>query len=99
MKYQRKLTFGLLMIAFLVVLATGATAQQQPVPLKVANIRGNVYWTQGSVETTPGSNGSLGLTARLRKQNSITSGCMCLKVVDTRRFGLSATSTELAFLP
>ena len=24
-----------------------ATAQQQPVPLKVANIRSNIYWTQG----------------------------------------------------
>ena len=54
MKYQRKLTFGLLMISFLVVLATGATAQQQPVPLKVANIRGNVYWTQGGAGANTG---------------------------------------------
>jgi cyclase len=29
------------------VLATAAAAQQQPAPLKVANIRGNIYWTQG----------------------------------------------------
>src|SRR3984957_5315689 len=47
MKYQRKLTLLLAMIAVLAVLATVAVAQQQPVPLKVANIRGNVYWTQG----------------------------------------------------
>jgi cyclase len=47
MKYQRKLIFGLRMIAALAALATVAMAQQQPTPLKVANIKGNVYWTQG----------------------------------------------------
>jgi cyclase len=47
MKYQRKLTFGLEMIAALAALAPVAVAQQQPAPLKVANIRGNIYWTQG----------------------------------------------------
>src|SRR3989442_8261826 len=37
-------------------------------------------------ETTLGSNGGLDQqTAQLRKQNSINSGRMCLKVVDTRR--------------
>ncbi len=47
MKYQRKLAFGLGMIAALAASATIADAQQQPAPLKVANIKGNVYWTQG----------------------------------------------------
>ena len=50
MKYQRKLTFALATIAALCALAASAAAQQQPAPpapLKVANIRGNVYWTQG----------------------------------------------------
>src|SRR3984957_10769908 len=47
MKYQRKLTLLLAMIAVLAVLATVAVAQQQPTPLKVANIRDNIYWTQG----------------------------------------------------
>jgi cyclase len=47
MKYQRKVTLGLSMIVGLFVFASVAMAQQQPAPLKVANIRGNVYWTQG----------------------------------------------------
>jgi cyclase len=47
MNYQRKLTFGLAMIATLAALASVAAAQQQPVPLKVANIKDNIYWTQG----------------------------------------------------
>jgi cyclase len=47
MKYQRKLVFGLGMIAALAAFATIADAQQQPAPLKVANIKGNIYWTQG----------------------------------------------------
>jgi cyclase len=47
MKYQRKLIFGLSMIAALAALAAVAMAQQQAAPLKVANIKGNVYWTQG----------------------------------------------------
>src|SRR5580704_4300880 len=41
------LILGLAMAAAFSALATAATAQQQPVPLKVANIRGNIYWTQG----------------------------------------------------
>src|SRR5450432_657153 len=47
MKHQRGLIFGLAMGTLLAALATVAAAQQQPVPLKVANIKGNVYWTQG----------------------------------------------------
>src|SRR5579863_9662642 len=47
MKYQRKRVFESVLIVALAGLASVATAQQQPVPLKVANIRGNVYWTQG----------------------------------------------------
>jgi cyclase len=47
MKYLQKPIFGLAMIATLTALATVAAAQQQPAPLKVANIKGNVYWTQG----------------------------------------------------
>jgi cyclase len=54
MIYQRKLTFGVLMVAALAALATVATAQQQPVPLKVANIMGNVYWTQGGAGANTG---------------------------------------------
>jgi cyclase len=41
------LILGLAMAAAFSAFATAATAQQQPVPLKVANIRGNIYWTQG----------------------------------------------------
>jgi cyclase len=47
MRYQRKLAFWWPMIAALVALATVVAAQQQPAPLKVANIRDNIYWTQG----------------------------------------------------
>ena len=47
MQNQRKLNFGFLAIAGFFAFATAAMAQQQPAPLKVANIKGNVYWTQG----------------------------------------------------
>jgi cyclase len=47
MKSQRKWMIGLRMVVALAALATVAMAQQQPAPLKVANIKGNVYWTQG----------------------------------------------------
>jgi glyoxylase-like metal-dependent hydrolase (beta-lactamase superfamily II) len=47
MRYQRTLNLGFLTIAAFFALATAAMAQQQPAPLKVANIKGNVYWTQG----------------------------------------------------
>jgi cyclase len=45
MKCLWKPIFGLAMIATLSAVA--AAQQQQPPPLKVANIRSNVYWTQG----------------------------------------------------
>jgi glyoxylase-like metal-dependent hydrolase (beta-lactamase superfamily II) len=45
MKYLWKPIFGLAMIATLYTIA--AAQQQQPPPLKVANIKSNVYWTQG----------------------------------------------------
>jgi len=54
MKNQRKLTFGLLMITGLAAATVTASAQQQPVPLKVANIRDNVYWTQGGAGANTG---------------------------------------------
>ena len=54
MKHQRKLTLVLAMIAGFAVLATIAAAQEQPVPLKVAKIRGNVYWTQGGAGANTG---------------------------------------------
>ena len=44
---RSSLILGLAMAAALGALATAAAAQQQPAPLKVANIRGNIYWTQG----------------------------------------------------
>ena len=47
MRYQGKQTSALAMIAALAGLAAVAAAQQPPTPLKVANIRGNIYWTQG----------------------------------------------------
>ena len=52
MKYQRKMILvpAMLVQAVIVALAlfgSAAMAQQQPAPLKVANIKGNVYWTQG----------------------------------------------------
>ena len=47
MKYRGKLSFGLVMIVVLGTLATLATAQQPPAPLKVMPLKGNIYWTQG----------------------------------------------------
>jgi cyclase len=55
MRNIRKINFGSVFIAALISLATAAVAQQQPAPLKVANIKGNVYWTQG------GSGGNTGI--------------------------------------
>ena len=50
MKNQLKRMFGLAMVVALAVLATEAAAQQgaPPPPLKVMNIKDNVYWTQGA---------------------------------------------------
>jgi cyclase len=54
MKYKGKLTFGLAMIAALAVLPTVAFAQLQAGPLKVMNIRGNIYWTLGGTGENTG---------------------------------------------
>jgi cyclase len=47
MKVSGKPIFAFVMAAGIAVLATAAAAQQQPPPLKVANIKDNIYWTQG----------------------------------------------------
>jgi cyclase len=44
---KSNLIFGLAVATALGAFSIAASAQQQPAPLKVANIRGNVYWTQG----------------------------------------------------
>src|SRR5580704_1057829 len=46
MQYQREMAFVFAMVAAIAVLCTVAAAQQQAA-LKIANIKGNVYWTQG----------------------------------------------------
>src|SRR5579862_3729317 len=51
MRYKVKLIFGLAMIASL---GTIAAAQQQAPPLKVANIKDNIYWTQGGAGANTG---------------------------------------------
>jgi cyclase len=47
MQYQRKLAFVFAMVAAIAALCTVAAAQQQAVPITIANIRDNIYWTQG----------------------------------------------------
>lgn len=47
MNHRSKPTFILAMVSAIVTIATVAAGQQQPTPLKVANIRDNIYWTQG----------------------------------------------------
>lgn len=47
MKNQRKQILGLGLSAVFGLFAGVSMAQQPSVPLKVANIKGNVYWTQG----------------------------------------------------
>jgi cyclase len=46
-RMKNNLILGLATAAAFSMLSTAACAQQQPVPLKVANIKGNIYWTQG----------------------------------------------------
>src|SRR5580704_2101497 len=46
MQYQREMAFVFAMVAAIAVLCTVAAAQQQAA-LKIANIRDNIYWTQG----------------------------------------------------
>lgn len=47
MHIQKHLHFGFAAIGSLSVLATMAVAQQQPQPITVRQLKGNVYWAQG----------------------------------------------------
>src|ERR1700691_5411466 len=47
MKYRAKSPFGLATIAALAAIATVTSAQLMSGPLKVAEIRDNVYWAEG----------------------------------------------------
>src|SRR5271170_5929582 len=53
-KYQRNIALGFAMAVALSALAISSGAQQQPAPLKVANIKGNIYWTQGGAAGNTG---------------------------------------------
>ena len=54
MKDLRKVALGLATLASFVSFATMARAQQQVQPLKVTNVRDNVYWVQGGVGSNDG---------------------------------------------
>jgi glyoxylase-like metal-dependent hydrolase (beta-lactamase superfamily II) len=54
MKNARKVVLGLATIAVWVSFGTLTWAQQQPQPLKVTNIKGNLYWVQGGVGSNDG---------------------------------------------
>ena len=54
MKNLRKVALGLATLASFVSFATLARAQQQVQPLKVTNVRDNVYWVQGGVGSNDG---------------------------------------------
>ncbi len=54
MRNMRKLAFGLAIFAALVCTGTLAEAQQQPAPLKVTQIKDNVYWVQGGAGSNNG---------------------------------------------
>jgi cyclase len=45
--FQKKLVFGFAVLVGWMAFTTLAGAQQQPVPLKVMPLKGNIYWTQG----------------------------------------------------
>jgi glyoxylase-like metal-dependent hydrolase (beta-lactamase superfamily II) len=53
-RFQKKLTFGFAMLVGLMGFATLASAQQQPVPLKVIPLKGNLYWAQGGAGANTG---------------------------------------------
>jgi cyclase len=82
MNDQWKLAMRLAMTAALAALATVAAAQQQPAPLKVANIKDNIYWTQG------GAGGNTGIIV----------GTTGVIVVDTKTTvdSSKAVQTEIA---
>ncbi len=54
MNKMRKLVLGMAGVAALVSFGTLARAQQQPQPLKVTQIKDNVYWVQGGVGSNDG---------------------------------------------
>jgi len=54
MNDMRKVYLKLAMVAVSLSFGTLAWAQQQPQPLKVTNIKGNVYWVQGGVGSNDG---------------------------------------------
>ncbi len=54
MKHLRKVALGLATLASFVSVATLARAQQQVQPLKVTQVRDNVYWVQGGVGSNDG---------------------------------------------
>jgi glyoxylase-like metal-dependent hydrolase (beta-lactamase superfamily II) len=54
MNSPRKFTFALAALAALATFATLAEAQQQPQPLKVTQIKDNIYWVQGGVGSNDG---------------------------------------------
>ncbi len=54
MKKVQRLSLGLATLGALVLSGTIAWAQQQPTPLKVTKIKGDVYWAQGGVGSNDG---------------------------------------------
>src|SRR5580700_429215 len=54
MKNMRKVVLGLAAAAAWFNFGTQLWAQQQPQPLKVTNIKGNLYWVQGGVGSNDG---------------------------------------------
>jgi cyclase len=54
MNSPKKLTFGLSALVALASFATLAEAQQQPQPLKVTQIKDNIYWVQGGAGSNDG---------------------------------------------
>jgi cyclase len=54
MRNMRKLAFGLAIFAASVCTGTLAEAQQQPTPLKVTQIKDNVYWVQNGAGSNNG---------------------------------------------
>ena len=54
MNKMRKLVLGMAGVAVLVLFGALARAQQQPQPLKVTNVKDNVYWVQGGIGSNDG---------------------------------------------
>lgn len=54
MNRMRKLVLGTAGVVALVSFGTLARAQQQPQPLKMTKVKGNVYWVQGGVGSNDG---------------------------------------------